>query len=51
MVTNTVRDGVARTGGWDPAALAPGDYLIRIIAADYVGNEALNGRDLPITVE
>lgn len=51
VVTNTVRDGVARTGGWDPAALAPGDYLIRIIAADYVGNEALNGRDLPITVE
>ncbi|MDQ1923886.1 SMP-30/gluconolactonase/LRE family protein [Massilia pseudoviolaceinigra] len=51
VVTNTVRDGVAKTGGWDPAALAPGDYLIRIFAADYVGNEALNGRDLPITVE
>lgn len=51
VVTNTVRDGVARVGGWDPAALAPGDYVIRIFAADYVGNEALNGRDLPITVE
>ncbi|WP_229423800.1 NHL repeat-containing protein [Massilia frigida] len=51
VVTNTVRDGAAKTGGWDPAALAPGDYLIRIFAADYVGNEALNGRDLPITVE
>ncbi|NIA00843.1 gluconolaconase [Massilia sp. CCM 8734] len=51
VVTNTVRDGVAKTGGWDPAALAPGDYLIRIFAADYVGNEAQSGRDLPITVE
>ncbi|HEX8610099.1 MAG TPA: NHL repeat-containing protein [Telluria sp.] len=51
VVTNTVRDGVAKTGSWDPAALAPGDYLIRIFAADYVGNEALNGRDLPITVQ
>ncbi|WP_229427340.1 NHL repeat-containing protein [Massilia atriviolacea] len=51
VVTNTVRDGVARVGGWDPAALAPGDYVIRIFAADYAGNEALNGRDLPITVE
>lgn len=51
VVTNTVRDGVAKTGSWDPAGLAPGDYVIRIFAADYVGNEALNGRDLPITVE
>ncbi|WP_229506068.1 NHL repeat-containing protein [Massilia genomosp. 1] len=51
VVTNTVRDGVAKTGGWDPAALAPGDYLIRIFAADYVGNQAQSGRDLPITVE
>ena len=51
VVTNTVRDGVARAGGWDPAALAPGDYVIRIFAADYAGNEALNGRDLPVSVE
>jgi len=50
VVTNTVRDGQARSGGWDPAALAPGDYTIRVFAADYVGNEALAGRDLPITV-
>ncbi|WP_229421721.1 NHL repeat-containing protein [Massilia aquatica] len=51
VVTNTVRDGVAKSGGWDPAALAPGDYVIRIFAADYAGNEALSGRELPITVE
>ncbi len=50
VVTNRTRDGAAATGSWDPAALAPGDYTIRIFAADYAGNEALAGRDLDITV-
>lgn len=50
VVTHTVRDGVAREGSWDPAALAPGDYTIRIFAADYAGNTATAGRDLAITV-
>lgn len=50
LVTNSVRDGRAVAGGWDPASLAPGDYLIRIHAADHSGNEALHGRDLAITV-
>ena len=50
VVTNVVRDGAARRGSWNPAALAPGDYTIRIFAADYAGNEAVAGRDLPITV-
>jgi hypothetical protein len=50
QVTNTVRDGVARQGSWNPAGLAPGDYTIRIFAADYAGNVALAGRDLAITV-
>ena len=50
QVTNTVRDGVARQGSWNPAGLAPGDYTIRIYAADYAGNVALAGRDLAITV-
>jgi hypothetical protein len=50
VVTNRVRDGRAEAGDWRPADLAPGDYTIRILAADYAGNEALNGRDLPITV-
>ncbi|MES2901589.1 MAG: NHL repeat-containing protein [Pseudomonadota bacterium] len=49
-VTNTVRDGAARSGSWDPAALAPGDYVIRIFAADFAGNQAEGGRDLAITV-
>lgn len=50
-VTNVVRDGAASEGSWDPAALAPGDYTIRILAADYAGNEATGGRDLAITVQ
>ncbi len=51
VVTNQVRDGKAKTGMWDPATLAPGDYLIRISAADYLGNQAREGRDLAITVQ
>jgi hypothetical protein len=50
-VTNTVRDGAAAAGSWDPASLAPGDYTIRILAADFAGNEAVAGRDLAITVQ
>ena len=51
VVTNVVRDGAARNGSWNPAQLAPGDYTVRIYAADFAGNVALAGRDLPITVE
>ena len=50
VATNVVRDGVARSGSWDPAQLPAGDYVIRILAADYAGNEALARRDLAITV-
>ena len=49
-VTNTVRDGRAVTGVWDTSQLAKGDYVLRILAADYSGNEAQDGRDVPITV-
>lgn len=50
VATNIVRDGRAQRGSWDPAALPAGDYTIRILAADYAGNEALAGRDLQITL-
>ena len=50
-VTNTVRDGAASNGSWDPATLAPGEYVIRIFAADFAGNQAESGRDLAITVQ
>ena len=49
-VTNTVVDGRAAPGTWDTSQLAKGDYVLRIIAADYSGNEAQEGRDLKITV-
>ncbi|MES2015639.1 MAG: gluconolaconase [Pseudomonadota bacterium] len=51
VVTNRVRDGEAVSGNWDPAPLAPGDYIIRIFAADFAGNEVIAGRDLAITVQ
>jgi hypothetical protein len=50
VVTNVVRDGAARTGSFNPAALAPGDYVIRVYAADYAGNVAVAGRDLPLSI-
>lgn len=49
-VTNTVRDGRAERGLWDTSQLAKGDYVLRIIAADYSGNEAQQDRDIKITV-
>ena len=49
-VTNTVRDGRAAAGVWDTSQLPKGDYILRIIAADYSGNEAQKNRDLKITL-
>jgi len=49
-VTNTVRDGQVATGVWDTTQLPKGDYVLRIIAADFSGNEAHDGRDVLITV-
>ena len=31
--------------------MAPGDYLLRIVAKDFSGNAALRGRDLAIRIE
>ncbi|WP_036172825.1 gluconolaconase [Massilia sp. 9096] len=50
-VNNTLRGGLALAGSWKVGDLAPGDYLLRIYAADYAGQVALAGRDLAITVE
>lgn len=50
-VTNTVRDGRATRGVWDTSELPNGDYILRIIAADYSGNEAQDRRDVLITVQ
>jgi len=50
-VNNTLQGGVALPGSWQVDGLAPGDYVLRIYAADYGGQVALEGRDLAITVE
>lgn len=37
-------------GRWQVSGLAPGDYTLRIYAADYAGNTATTGRDLAVTI-
>jgi hypothetical protein len=49
-VTNTLKNGVAARGVWDATQLPPGDYVVRIWAADVNGNVATANRDLPVTV-
>ncbi|HEX8954957.1 MAG TPA: hypothetical protein VF798_01710 [Burkholderiaceae bacterium] len=48
-LTNRVRDGSALRDAWDTRDVAPGDYILRIVALDYAGNAARAGRDVPIT--
>lgn len=50
VVTSTLRDGVATDGVLDTTTLTPGDYTLRILAADASGNEALRNRDVAITI-
>src|SRR5215213_815264 len=50
-VTNTVRDGHVARGVWDTSQLPEGDYVLRIVAVDFSGNEAPEGRDLLIRVD
>ncbi|HEX8129039.1 MAG TPA: NHL repeat-containing protein [Pyrinomonadaceae bacterium] len=49
--TNFVRHGRAARSTWDTSELPAGDYTLRIIAADYHGNEATAGRDVEIRIE
>ncbi len=50
-VNNRLQDGEVKAGSWQIGALAPGDYLLRIYAADFAGQVALEGRDLPLSIE
>ena len=50
-LNNTLVDGKVGPGSWDVSAIAPGNYTLRIYAADYAGNVAVEGRDLAIAIE
>lgn len=50
-LNNRLRDGRIETGSWRIADLEPGEYLLRIHAADYAGQVAQNGRDLAFVIE
>jgi hypothetical protein len=49
ILTNTVRDGHAETGTWNSGELEPGDYTLRVVAADYHENVTVG--DLMVTIE
>ena len=49
-VTTRVEDGRVLDAPWDSNAFAPGDYVLRVLVADSEGNEAIAGRDVPITI-
>jgi hypothetical protein len=50
VVTNTLGDGVASIGAWDTSVMAPGDYTLRILAADSWGNLASANRDVAVSI-
>jgi len=50
-LNNRMRDGEIETGSWRIGALEPGNYLLRIHAADFAGQVAEDGRDLAIVIE
>ncbi len=47
---SNLSQGEAVPGRWHVSELAPGDYTLRIYAADYAGNTATAGRDLALTI-
>ena len=49
-LNSTLKDGEATPGLLKIADLQPGDYTLRIYAADFAGNTAKSGRDLQLTI-
>jgi sugar lactone lactonase YvrE len=49
VVTNIVRHGDAVRGTWDTTVLAPGEYVVRVVARDLAGNQT--AQNLKVTVE
>lgn len=50
-LTNRMVRGQVTPGMWNVAELAPGNYRLRVLAADFAGNQAVEGRDLPFLLE
>jgi hypothetical protein len=50
IVTNWMRNGVATEDFWNADELPPGNYTVRVLVSDVAGNEAREGRDVPVTV-
>ncbi|HET7218004.1 MAG TPA: hypothetical protein VFJ02_08140 [Vicinamibacterales bacterium] len=50
VVTNSFHEGRAAEAFWETSSLPPGDYVVRVLAADINGNTAVANRDLPVTV-
>ena len=48
IVTNTVRDRAATENFWHTSSLPEGDYILRVFAADFFGNQTT--RDLAVRV-
>ncbi len=46
-----LRDGDVETGSWQLGGMQAGEYILRIYAADYAGQVALEGRDLALVIE
>jgi hypothetical protein len=51
VITNSIHDGKATPGVWHSSELPSGNYVLRIFAMDFAGNQATNGRDVPIIIE
>ncbi len=49
IVTNDLHEGRLTQGLWDASQLPAGDYRLRVVAADWSGNQTT--RDLPVRVE
>jgi hypothetical protein len=50
VASNRFRQGIAASDVWDAGLLPPGDYVLRVRAADISGNEAMVNRDVNIRV-
>ena len=50
-VNNRLRNGEVEAGSWRLGDIAPGEYILRIYAADYAGQVALEGHDLSLVIE